>query len=311
MDMSLVVFQPTAKMTYDAIVECDKLGVQGVWVPSVPLSFDPIALISALATSTKNIQLGTGIVLVYTRHPLAMATEALAVGELAPGRIRLGLGSSHPFIIEGMYGLDFGKPVTYMKEYITVLRQMLWDGAVDFEGEYFQVHGAPMLPTTPPQTPIFLAALREPMFRLGGEMSDGILSGWAPLSYVLSIAKPAIKTSADAVNRPVPPAIASPAIIWHEDREIAKQVGQQAISMYLQAPFYIDMFAKAGYTANNGMISDDLFDDLFIYGTPNQIGDRIHEVSQSGVDGLMLKVETVENPVTEFLAVARLVAAMR
>ncbi|MCI0710439.1 MAG: LLM class flavin-dependent oxidoreductase [Chloroflexi bacterium] len=310
MKFSLNVFQPTARMTFDAIIECEKIGVKDVWVPTLPLGFDPTTLLGAVAAATKTIQLGTGIAIVYPKHPLALATEAFVLGELAPGRIRLGVGSSHPFIISGMYGIDFAKPVKYMREYLTVLRQMLWEGQVNFEGEFFQVHGAPMLPTIPPQIPLLLAALRKPMFKLGGELSDGIMTGWSPLSYVLSAAKPALRDSAASANRPTPPLIGSLSIIPHPDRDAAKNVAQQTLGPYLQAPSYLDMFAKAGYEIENGVIPEQMFDEMFVYGTTAQIAERIQQAAEIDIDELMLRVEPVENPFTDTLAVAAIIAQL-
>ncbi len=310
MKLSLAFFQPNAQTTLEAIVECEKQGVPEVWVPTLPLGFDPIPLLAAVAASTTTIHLGTGIAITYFKHPVAMATEAFVLGELAPGRIRLGVGSSHPFIVEETYGIDFGKPVKYMREYVTILRQMLWEGHVDFEGDYFHAHGAPFLPIKPPQIPIPLAAIRKPMLKLGGEISDGILTGWAPMSYVLKVAKPAIQDSATAANRPTPPLIASLSVIWHPDREVAKQVGQKTLELYLQLPAYSDMFAKAGYAIENGVVPDQLFDEIFVYGTPDQIAERIHQIADSGIDELLIRVEPVNNPFAEFIAVAQMLARL-
>jgi alkanesulfonate monooxygenase SsuD/methylene tetrahydromethanopterin reductase-like flavin-dependent oxidoreductase (luciferase family) len=68
----------------------------------------------------------------YPRHPLVMAAQALALNELAPGRLRLGLGSSHKPSIEGVYGLKLIKPLEYLREYVTIVRAALWGGKIDF-----------------------------------------------------------------------------------------------------------------------------------------------------------------------------------
>lgn len=310
MKLSLAIFQPNAQASLESIVECEKIGVLNVWVPSMPLGFDPITLLAAAAVRTKTIQLGTGIAINYPKHPIAMATEAFVLGELAPGRIRLGLGPSHPFIIEGMYGLPFGKPVQYMREYVAILRQMLWEGHVDFDGEYFHAHGAPFLPMNPPKISLPLAGIRKAMFKLSGEIGDGVLTGWAPLPYVLAVAKPALEESASVVNRPIPPIIASLSIIPHSDRVVAKEVAQATLAPYLQASAYQDMFAQAGHFVAETGLTDALFDEIFIYGTPNQISERIEQVMSLGVDELMCRVEPVENPIVEFMTVAKIIAQL-
>ena len=70
-----------------------------------------------------------------------LANQALTIAELFPNRLHLGLGGGHAAGIEGMYGLDYGKPLAHMREYITVLRALMWEGAVDFTGDYYEVYG--------------------------------------------------------------------------------------------------------------------------------------------------------------------------
>lgn len=306
----MVIFQPSAKMTLEAIVGCERMGVPEIWIPSLPLDFDPLPILSAASVITENIKLGTGIAINYIKHPAAMASEVMSIAELAPGRFRLGVGSSHPFIISGMYGVPFGKPVQYMREYITVLRQLLWDGYADFDGEYFHTHGKPFLSVEPPRIPIFLAALRKPMLRLGGEVADGLVTGWSPISYLID-ALPEIKQKATESNRQAPTLIPSLSILWHPDRAVAKQMANQALAQYLAAPAYLDLFAQAGYPIENGEVPDGLFEELFAYGTPEQIADRIQETAQrNGVDELMLKLEIGENPPAEFMGLAEIVGSL-
>jgi alkanesulfonate monooxygenase SsuD/methylene tetrahydromethanopterin reductase-like flavin-dependent oxidoreductase (luciferase family) len=209
-----------------------------------------------------------------------------------------------------MYGVEFGKPVQYMREYVTVLRQLLWEGQTDFDGEYFHAHGAPFMPINPPQIEIPLAGIRTAFFKLSGEIGDGILTGWSPLPYVMEVAKPAVTASAEAANRPVPPIMASLSIIPHPDRDVAKGVALNTLMPYIHAPAYQDMFAQAGYNIVEDGLTDALFDELFIYGTPPQIAERIEQSKSAGVDELMFRIEPVENPMVEFMTVAQIVGEL-
>ena len=77
---------------------------------------------SSSATKTSTIRLGTSIVPTYPRHPLVMAQQALSIYDIAPGRLRLGIGPSHQSIIEGIYGLPQTTPLAHLREYVNVLR---------------------------------------------------------------------------------------------------------------------------------------------------------------------------------------------
>ena len=65
------------------------------------------------------IELGTGVVPVYPRHPMMLAQQALTVQAATDNRLLLGIGLSHQVVVEGMWGMSFDKPYSYMREYLT------------------------------------------------------------------------------------------------------------------------------------------------------------------------------------------------
>ena len=122
-----------------------------------------------------------------------MAQQALAIHDLAPDRLRLGIGPSHRFIIENMYGLQHSKPLTHLREYLEVLRTALWDGKVDHHGEFFNVV-ASMSRTA--QVPVFISTLGKMAFQLAGQIADGALTWVCPISYLLDTGIPTLRSSA-------------------------------------------------------------------------------------------------------------------
>ena len=96
--------------------------------PNLP---DVLTTFAAAAAKTYSVNLGTSIVPTYPRHPLVLAQQALALHDIAPGRLRLGIGPSHSFIIEKMYGLQQSNPLAHLREYVEVLRTVLWNGKVN------------------------------------------------------------------------------------------------------------------------------------------------------------------------------------
>lgn len=310
--LSYTIFRPNATLTHGAILQCEEIGVPDVWTPTYPLAFDPLTIFPLAAAQTKNIRLGAGIIPTYPRHPAVLASQALAMEELFPRRLRLGVGSSHPFIIEGMYGMSFARPLGHLREYVTVLRTLMWEGEVHFEGEYFRVHGPLFDGVQPAQIPIPIAALQKGMFRLAGEVSDGALAAWCPIPYLLETALPAMRAGAEKAERPVPPLIANVPVILETDFDKVRQAAHAALEMYLtNAPPYLKMFAAAGFPIGEDRVpSDALIKELFVYGDANDIAAGLRAAHESGIDEVMVTVHPVADPVGEEIQVLQILAEL-
>jgi alkanesulfonate monooxygenase SsuD/methylene tetrahydromethanopterin reductase-like flavin-dependent oxidoreductase (luciferase family) len=141
-----------------SIIAAEDAGVRQVWMAQLPIWPDTLTTLAAAAERTTAVNLGTSIVPTCPRHPLVMAQQSLALQDLAPRRFRLGIGPSHRFLIEDMYGLQHSKPLSHLREYVKVLRAALWDGKVNHHGEFYNVEA--IFPRTA-QIPIFISTLGE------------------------------------------------------------------------------------------------------------------------------------------------------
>jgi len=176
------------------IHEAEDAGVRQVWMTAGGAGgADTLTTYAAVALQTSRIRLGTSIVPIYPRHPLVMAAQALAVDDLAPGRLRLGIGTSHRPNMEGNFGLTMKTPISYLREYVSVLRSTLWEGTVDYHGKSLNVKST--LPRRA-QVPILVAALGEKAFWTAGEISDGAISWMCPVPYLLEKCIPALRAGA-------------------------------------------------------------------------------------------------------------------
>ena len=137
--VGLVISGENAATAVKTIAEAEAAGVKQIWMTNSPYFPDSLTIIAAAATKTSKIRLGTSIVPTYPRHPLVMAQQALSIYDIAPGRLRLGIGPSHQPIIEGIYGLRQETPLAHLREYVHVLRTVLWEGKVDHRGKFFNV----------------------------------------------------------------------------------------------------------------------------------------------------------------------------
>jgi F420-dependent oxidoreductase-like protein len=181
-----VEFAGNWRETVDFVVEAEKLGLDICWVAEAWGSDAPSPL-GYLAAKTERITLGSGILQVGTRTPVAVAMAAMTLSELSEGRFLLGLGSSGPQIIEGLHGVPFERPLARMRETVEIVRQVFAGEKVSYHGELFQIprsggDGKPMrLTMTPNESiPIYLATLSPKMLRLTGEVADG----WLGTSFV-------------------------------------------------------------------------------------------------------------------------------
>jgi alkanesulfonate monooxygenase SsuD/methylene tetrahydromethanopterin reductase-like flavin-dependent oxidoreductase (luciferase family) len=297
--LSVSVFQPDAASTVNAVIAAERAGIEAVWLPAVPMSFDPLTLLGTVAASTNRIAIGTGIVPTYPRHPATLVSQVLAIAPFARNRLRIGVGTSHPFIIEGMLGIPFDPPIAHLREYVAIVRGLLEQGAIDFSGKYFRVRAA--LAAPPVRVPIAISALRARMFRLAGEIADGALSAWCPIPYLLGTALPELARGARAAGRPRPPLIANVPIVWSSDGAAVRAAGRAALGMYLVAPAYVEMFKAAGFEIpSNGVPPDALIDSLFVWGSAAQIADRLRAIRRAGVDELMVTLHPAREPEKEF-----------
>jgi F420-dependent oxidoreductase-like protein len=273
----------------EIIQALDEAGVQTVWQTAGPTRPDAVTLYAAAAATTKAVRLGTSIVPTYPRHPSTLATQALVIESLAPGRLRLGLGPSHRPTIEGLLGIPMGKPLAHLREYVAVLRGLLWEGKADVHGEYFDLTLAHQAGTVPPKTEIMISALSANSYRLAGEIADGAISWVSPVPYLVSTALPAIAEGAAAANRPAPPVIAHVPVAVTNDRQAALEATAREFGGYGSLPFYANMFAAAGVPVGpDNRTSPEAVDAMAVSGTPDEIRARLEAILAEGIGELLV-----------------------
>lgn len=305
----LVIRRPDPIAILAAIKAAEERGVSAVWSTVGGAAPDAVTLFAAAAVQTSRITLGTSIVPTYPRHPAMLASQAIAVAGLAPGRFRLGVGPSHRPTIEGAFGLPMGKPLDHLREYVNVLRDLLWTGRTDFAGTYFTVRLEIPATISPPRVPIMISALRSNAFRLAGEIADGAISWICPVPYLIGTALPALRAGAEAAHRPAPPLVGHVPVAMSADREAVREAARAQFAMYGRLPFYAGMFADAGFpVGEGGTLSDALLDSLIVAGEPDAIRARLEEIQAAGVDELIVTVVPVRDAEAEEAALASLLA---
>lgn len=263
------------------IRQAEAARVQAAWATIAGAGDDdPLTTFAAALTQTENILLGTAIVQTWPRHPIVIAQQTLALEALAPGRFRLGIGPAHSSLMEHAFGVTFDAPLTNLREYLIVLRALLEEGQVDFEGRH--VTARTQLQRTAP-VPIMASALRPRSFELCGELADGAISWMCPRRYLVEEALPALHRGAERAGRPTPPLVAHVPIVMHEDRRAARQMARDSFGGSPRFPFYRLMFERAGYPDAASGYSDALLDDLVISGNEEEVAAGLRSLAQSGI----------------------------
>jgi F420-dependent oxidoreductase-like protein len=286
-----------AAATLQTIVAAEEAGLAQVWAIQVPPAPDILSMFAAAVAQTATIRVGTSIVPTYPRHPLVMAQTALTLHDLAPGRFRMGIGPSHRPTIEGVYGLPMPSPLEHLREYVGVLRALLWEGRAEHEGHFYKLKA--YLPRVP-QTPILVSALREGAFRLAGEISDGAISWMCPPQYLLGKARSAMKEGAaeggGRAGRPVPPLVAHVPVVLSEDRDAVHAAAHRNLDRYARLPFYAAMFENAGLpVTSDNTLSEELIDNLVVSGDEAIVAERLSALLESGLDELLVQSVAIED----------------
>ena len=286
--LSVHVVAPDAPGLIERIIEADALGLDTAWLTVGGAAPDPFAVFASAAHRAERITFGTSIVPTFPRHPITMAQGAMTVDQLAPGRLKLGVGPSHRPAIEGTWGLPFDKPLSHLREYVTILKALLNEGEVDFDGEQLAAHARIAGPTA---VRVMISALRTGSFRVSGELTEGGISWMCPLPYIRDVATPAQQEGADAAGRPKPAMIVHTPIVVSDDREAVRAAARRQFGFYQRLPFYSRMLQAAGFEeAAGGEFTDRMADGLIISGTATEVGDRVRAIADYGVDELLAAI---------------------
>ncbi len=298
----------------DLIKRADALRIPTVWLTQAGLGADTLSLFAAAATQTGRVVFGTAIVPIWPHHPLAMAQQAMAVASLAPGRLRLGLGTGGPGITQ-IYGIPYDHPLGHLREYITVLKTIFEKGQIDFDGQYYKAHarlGTRDYPLAKLDVPVLASALRRRSFFMCGEIADGALSWVCPIDYLEQVALPALREGAEKAGRPTPPLIAHVPVALDENASEVRAAVRAELGIYPRLPHYQDMFKEAGFPeAAAAQWSDGMIDAIVVHGGTAIVRQRLEEIQSSGVQEIMVHpIATGSDRAASLIRILELVAAL-
>ncbi len=290
-------YERLARLGYTDAWSAETDGVDGL---------TPLALAAAWEPS---LRLGVAILPAYTRGPALLAQSVAALGEAAPGRFVVGLGTSSEVIVTRWNGIEFTEPYRRVRDTIRFLRSALAGERVDTDYDTFAVHGFRLARPVEQPPPIYLAALRPGMLRLAGREADGVIVNWL---------------SAEDVSTVVPeigariPVAARIFVCPTEDEDVARMVGRRMITAYLNVGVYAEFHRWLGRGAvlrpmweawragdRNGALAavpDEVVDSLVVHGSFEKCRAQVARYVANGVDLPVLAVIPIGVDLAEAVA---------
>lgn len=323
-DTERLGFEDNNGLPIAKVQEAERLGYDSVWTAEAWGS-DAVSPLAWIGAHTKKIKLGTSIMQMPGRSPANTAMTAMTMDELSGGRFMLGLGTSGPQVVEGWHGQPYGKALTWVREYVTIVRKIIErEAPLEFQGERYQIpyngpgstgqgkalksilHGRPDIP-------IYTGALAPKAQELAGELCDGLLlttfNPYKP-DYVIDNLKRGFEKRNDGRDfKNFDIAVTVPVVIA-DDLEVAMAPLKQQLGFYIggmgsrKQNFYKNFLAASGFEAECDAIQDlwfegdrqgaiaavpdEMVDQVYLVGSKDRIRDRLQIWKESQIGTLIL-----------------------
>jgi 5,10-methylenetetrahydromethanopterin reductase len=168
----------------DHVRYAEERGFHAVWQAESRLVREATVPLAAFAAVTDTIKVGSGVINNWTRNPALIAATFSTLDDLAPGRVLLGIGAWWDPLARKV-GIQRTRPLQAMRETVTVVRALLHDETVTFDGEFVHLDGVELdyvhQERRPKDVPIYVGATGMRMMELSGEIADGVV-----LNYLVS-----------------------------------------------------------------------------------------------------------------------------
>lgn len=259
------------------VAEAAEAGFSSYWIPNLDVQVDSLMALAIAGREVPGIELGAGIVPTWTRHPLVMGQCALTAASVIGDRLSLGVGVVNKPAVEHTWGLKFERPITYIREYLEVLRPVLAGEPVDYTGEILTARAPAVLPGAP-QPGLYMAAMGEQMLKVAGRHSDGTILWLTGPKTIAEHTVPTITSAAEAVGRPKPRVLVGAPVLCTGDTETGRTLAAQAFGEYAHFPHYRAMLDIEGATGP---------EDIAAVGDESAVRDRLSAFFAAGADEIL------------------------
>jgi len=301
------------------LADFERAGLDIVFVPEA-YSFDAVSQLGFIAARTTRLQIGSGILPIYSRTPALTAMTAAGIDFVSGGRFTLGIGASGPQVIEGWHGVPYDAPVGRTRELIEICRMVWRRDRLEYQGKHYTLPyqggtglGKPLKLINHPvreRIPIVVAALGPKNVVLAAELAEG----WQPMFYFPEkaaavwggpLAEGRAKRQADLGPLDV---IAAAPLAIGDDVTGLRDLMRPFMALYIGGMgargrnFYYDMACRLGYPDEAGQIQDaylagrkeeaaalvpaDLVEKTSLIGPDGYVAERLAAFGEAGVTTL-------------------------
>ena len=271
------------------ISDAEEAGFDSYWLPQ-HFGADMLTVIAMAGMQTSRIELGTAVVPIYPRHPVALAQQALTAQVATGGRLTLGIGVSHRSTIEDWLGLSYAHPARHMEEYMSVLRPLLHEGGVDFSGRDFRVAGELQIPDADMVScPVLMAALGPRMLEIAGRLADGTVTWMTGPATLRDHVIPRLNDAADAAGNPAPRVCVGMPVAVTDHPERARARADRLFQHYATLPSYRAMLEREGVDSPGG---------IAIVGDEEEVESQLRHLAEIGATDLLATIFPVDGSQT-------------
>lgn len=283
----------------------DELGYDSVWLGET-WGYDIVTSLMELVLATSRIQIGAGIMNVFSRSPGVVATTAATLDARSNGRFLLGVGTSGPQVIEHWHGMPYAHALGRLHDYIEIVNMVIRREPLKYDGKVFHMERGFKLRFTPVRDhiPIYVAALTPKSLEQAGAIADGVLPTFWPIDAVPAL-RAMLNRGAATTGRPagtvtIAPYLTTALIRTDAERAFAQQVARTPIAWYIgrMGTFYAEMLRRNGYEtevanviagwekgpdAAAAAVTGAMLDATAIIGTPAEVAAGLRRWQAAGV----------------------------
>ena len=287
----------------------DRAGLHSAWVPESVGKHDAMTIIAALARETSTCRLATGVLNVYSRHPVQTLMAACTLDEISSGRFMLGVGSGNREQLRKIGAADLDRPIRRVREFVEIVRQGLDQDQSSYQGELFAVSELAQRSKRPDaRVPVCIAAHNPQMLRLAGEVGDGVLLNMLSIEE-LPRARAHIEEGRQKAGRDGDFDLACYVLTClSDDEDEARRSSKTVIASFCASPIFrrrlenlgssfaatgarvYDTYRSAGAGAAVALIGDDMVDQFSVAGNTARLTRRLQELRAAGVTLPILSV---------------------
>ncbi len=284
----------------------EQRGFEAVWQADSRLVREASVPMAAIAASTEALKVGSGVIDIWTRNPARLASLFSTLDDLAPGRVLAGLGAWWEPLATKV-GVDRTKPLTAMREVVTVVRALLANETVTFDGEFVHLDGVELdyvyQERRAKDVPIYIGATGMKMMELTGEIADGVVLNYLVSPAYNRTAMEHLAIGAERAGRSVDDLDRPQLVVCSvdEDREAALDGARMLVTQYLgQQPHIMkasgvgdDLLEEIGkvltwpathdeVVAASKLVPDDVVQMICAAGTPDEVRTKVDEYVAAG-----------------------------